>query len=163
MAAGIIFYRFHPSRGLEFLLQKRTYKKKTYLEDFGGKREPSDKTFYDVAAREAAEESNGAFLSMPHVNYKQLIQLCTIYILRLMIEESYLYTHSKSSYHTFIVRISYDDSKNLNFGNVEIHPQFHIKRSVSWYTCGELIDIDYTLIHPRIRHVYKKLIYLHDL
>lgn len=57
-AAGILFYRVLEDNAVELLL--RNSKEKGFA-DLGGKIEDCDRDIYDIAAREAWEESNKVF------------------------------------------------------------------------------------------------------
>jgi hypothetical protein len=157
--AGVLFYRRNQDTNKkEFLLQKRIYKKKIYLEDLGGKQESYDNSVYDVASREAAEESNGAFLDVDRVSYSVLLKLCAMYIKKLLEkEDTRIYYNYKSKYTLFITELPWLDTQTLQFGKIEKHPRYEIKRSMIWVPQDILINLSYKYIHPRIRHFCSKI------
>lgn len=62
VSAGIIFYRYNNGR-YQFMLQKKVNSKgREIYEDLGGRSLYNDKSIFHVAAREAAEETNGKII-----------------------------------------------------------------------------------------------------
>lgn len=170
-ASGIIFYRKKPgildlnenkkfgSFSYEYLLQLKTFKGKTFYEDLGGKCDATDVDAKFTAAREAAEESNGRFLDVKTDTHETLVDLCRIYISKLMEESCISFTYKKAKYVVYLVQVPYDDTKTIDFGNEEIHPEYKIQREMQWVPHSDLISMDYKKIHPRIRHFYSEIVH----
>lgn len=151
--AGIIFYRY-VNNDIEFLLQERYDKKKKnlWLEDLGGKSEPSDNSIYDVAAREAAEESNGAFCNDNTIPIECKIEICKNKILDMIKKQSIAIYISKIKYIIFLVKIN--DTCMYDFGDREFHTKYIIDRTINWISKKELKRKSFKSIHPRIRSFY---------
>lgn len=168
-ASGIIFYRKTPgmydlnldkqkfgSSTYEYLLQFKKFKGKSFYEDLGGKCDDDDINPRQTAAREAAEESNGKFLNV-NTDHKSLISMNRLYISKLMDEKCIEFEYKKASYVVYLVEIPYKDS-NIDFGDVEIHPKYHIERKMGWIKHDDFINLEYKKVHPRIRHFRSRLL-----
>lgn len=99
-AAGILFYRMLEDSTVELLL--RNSKGKGFA-DLGGKIEDCDRDIYDIAAREAWEESNKVF---------------DVNVLQEKIRNQEGYYIAASKYCIFYCEISHHDTKE--FGDIEI-------------------------------------------
>lgn len=153
VSAGVIFYRVR-NKKVDLLLQRRRDKKgKWWYEDLGGKSGAGDRDIIDVAAREAAEESNGAFIKncLPNADEKQLIEVCQRYIRKLIRLNSYAVVHRASKYLVFLVHLP--DKQQFDFGEYEHHPKYNIRRDIEWMSKEEIKNIPIKSIHPRMRHL----------
>lgn len=153
VSAGIIFYRNSPN--LKFLIQQKVdHKGRCWLEDVGGKSNPDDASIMEVAAREAAEETNAQILDptldLSSANYETRLIRSKDYILRLMQNPCTITVCNKrAKYALFIVPIG---NAEWDFGDHEIHPKFVINRSIDWMSQETLVKKNIKEIHPRIRN-----------
>lgn len=164
MNGGVVFYTIIDGR-IHFLLQhKQEHKKKNkwIYEDLGGKKEENDNSAEEVAAREAAEESNGVFISnyipkrlLQNLKYEVIIKTCKNYLYKLIKNDSIKLVQIRTGYNLFLVKIDYIESEV--FGEKEIHERYNINRRMVWLNEDDLKSIEWRNIHPRIRHFHNKI------
>lgn len=170
VSAGIIFWR-HSRDGndIELLLQRKCDRHGWY-EDLGGKASPSDPSIEHVAAREAAEEANGAFIGqfkyyvdglLPHSlrdAYASHIERCTKYILELMGHSMYI-VNKKTKYALWYVYLPRDMFRNgeLWFDDREYNQHHYFYRDLNWVPIKKVLALGNDMVHPRIRHFHRML------
>jgi hypothetical protein len=156
--AGIIFYRKSLTGDLEFLLQERYDRKKKHLwlEDLGGKSEPNDNSIYEVAAREAAEESNGVLYGCDSDNITDRINKSKELILEMIKYKSLAIYIRKIRYIIFLVEMN--NNNTYDFGDREYHSKFVIQRTINWISKKNLMKKSIKDMHPRIRQFYRLLL-----
>ena len=164
VSAGILFYRFNEEKEVEYLFQYKSDKKGKIwrYEDLGGKHDRKDNSVEEIAAREAAEETNSVFVthlmnkeSMNRVEYVDIVSTCKDYIMKLIDIKSISLINPKSKYVLYIVHLP--NNINYDFGTTEIHPKYNITRYINWMTLKEIRKKKYTEFHPRIRTFIKFL------
>lgn len=148
VSAGIIFYTF-AGGSMQFLLQRKIGEKFTW-EDLGGKSSTSDTSIMEVAAREAAEESNGQIRDIEGLD---ILNISKKFILKLL-DRAFVFINKKIKYVVFVTYLSLDISK-LNFDDYEHNNVHNIKRTIELVN---LKNIKVGELHPRIRFILK---YLH--
>lgn len=163
ISAGVIFYQQDADGRIKFLLQRKfdSKKKRTYLEDLGGSSIDSDIDICDVAAREAAEESNAQLLNLEFYHpifkdYYTRLRACREYVYQLIKTYAKIYINRRSKYALFVVRLP--GASDYDFGGYEIHPNKCISRRIEWIYQDDLTDLPVVSLHPRIRHVYNLLV-----
>ncbi|VVU94562.1 hypothetical protein CPAV1605_287 [seawater metagenome] len=140
-SAGIIFYAYK--------------KKKTYLLlqndnerwcDLGGKKDKEDTCPEDIAAREAAEESNCCFVSSHRILDKEkvieLLPKCQEYLKSKIVYQSQSLYLPKSKYMLYFVRISNKEKVKLkknDFSNVEFFS--NIEREMDWISLNKYKEL----------------------
>jgi hypothetical protein len=153
VSAGIIFYRIGGEK-LEFLIQHKQDKKgRWWYEDLGGKIDPIDDDVFDIASREASEESNAAFIND---DSSDAVSKCTSYIKNILQQDSIFLAQHRNKYGLFLAFLPNASAKH-NFGTHENNNKFRIKRDIRWMTIDEICDVPYNMIHPRIRYFRKLL------
>lgn len=167
VSAGIIFYRSRKNgNGIELLFQRKADRHAWY-EDLGGKAGPEDPTIEHVAAREASEESNGAFIGpfkyaindlLPKnlvEEYDTHIKRCTQYILELM-KHSLVIVNKKTKYALWCVQLPSETP--IRFDNKEYNTQYYFYRSLEWVPYTKCVKMNHEQLHPRIRHFHRMLL-----
>jgi 8-oxo-dGTP pyrophosphatase MutT (NUDIX family) len=149
ISAGIVFWRFRNNRA-EVLLQFSNDKKssKLWFEDFGGKREPTDPTIMDVAAREAAEETNAAWTAGDKKKSQDLIR-------GWLDTRSRSFINRQSRYALFLVHCPLE--RDVNFGDHETGLPFVKYRIAEWIPFEKFLSLNVNLVHPRIRHFWRSI------
>jgi 8-oxo-dGTP pyrophosphatase MutT (NUDIX family) len=118
-AAGIIPYTNINNQPYVLLIEKEGI-----LEDFGGKTDLLDTSYFETAMRECYEESN--------------------HILQLTVDNTTPYWYQKNSkYITFYVKID-PDIFLADFGEYEMNRS--TKRKIQWFNLSDKL-----LLHPRLR------------
>ncbi len=126
-SSGILFFTISNNE-IYILMINKGYT----LEDFGGKSDVNDKSIYDIACREAAEESNNIF---PQDELYNCINNSLVY-----------HINPKAKYCLYFIYL--DELIDVKqFGDEEIHGK--IKRTVKWISLSEFEKGDITL-HPRL-------------
>lgn len=156
VSAGIIFYRISENGAIELLMQQKKDRKTgtTFYEDLGGKSSCEDMSIEDVAAREAAEESNGQIVERyMETDYVTKISRSKNYILDLIRKNSISLMQRRNKYALFLVFLP-GDHRNYNFGLKELHPRWDIWRTIDWVQPKDAFQ-NLRAVHPRIRHLLK--------
>ena len=125
-ATGMLLYKYRDSK-IEILLNKT--ENKYYYEDLGGKTDIDDKTYFDTAIREIAEETNLKII----FTMEQICDAKTIY-------------NKKAKYLLFIVEAT-EEQKILqknDFDKIETHS--NIQREIDW---KEVLTFKNIQLHPR--------------
>jgi 8-oxo-dGTP pyrophosphatase MutT (NUDIX family) len=155
VSAGVIFYRFTDDGAIELLMQLKQDKRtlSSFWEDLGGKSDPEDQSIEDVAAREAAEESNAKISNQFSTTYDEQLKSSRNYIRELIKKNSIALLQKKTKYALFLVYLPEKHHK-LDFGSSELHPKWQIHRTLEWIRPRDVFK-NVKKIHPRIRHVLK--------
>jgi hypothetical protein len=169
VSAGIIFYRIKNNM-LQYLLIERNDNSRFKYEDLGGKISDEDENIADIAAREAAEESNAAFVTrnLAVINtdkelYVEAINK-SIDCIKGIIEKHHIQPHFFPEIKYAIYMIPYPEVNSkisYEFGDHEIvhDPSINnpVKRTISWHSEYELKKIDIKKFNPRIRILMNSL------
>ena len=157
VSAGVVFYRLTQNGTIQLLMQRKFDKRSNpFWEDLGGKSNLGDKTIEDVAAREAAEETNAEiqpFEVPEYMPYKTRLETSTNYIKNLITKNSFPLIQRKTKYALFLVYLP-DINHDRDFGSCEINQEWHIERTVEWVDPSDVFK-NIKNVHPRIRHIIK--------
>jgi hypothetical protein len=133
-----------------------------FLTDFGGKREFKDIDIIATAAREAAEESNGLFLTndshsaLPiEEKILQSGQEIRKEIKKILSNSNNILPHQSGKYVTFIINIDYIPIEKLGCHEITEN----IPREITWIPLLFILNSKFNVksLHPRIRPIIPKL------
>lgn len=170
VSAGIVFWRYsRDGSDVELLLQRKCDRHSWY-EDLGGKSSPEDLSIQHVAAREASEEANGAFVGRFKYNvdgllprsvqteYANHIEKCTQYILDLLVHSIYI-VNKRTKYAMWYVHLPQHMFKKgeLYFDDREYNNNYYYYRDMEWISYKKVLSLHPDMVHPRIRHFHRML------